>query len=325
MNKNATWPIRWKLLGLMWVLALLPVFTVAWIDIKTLAELGTRLATETGQALSDQTRTNLEQHAENTARLITAERRLIESLVQVQAQEAERVLRADAVSHNAKIFWDEDFVDTNPALGLRRDSGKYLQRGSANKQSPVPVSYTQMTMHGVPGVPRENILDDAARLLGMLAMLQTIYAEQSDLVYWQYITLENGLHASYPGNGGNPPNFDPRLRDGYQAQKRHQTLVWSGPHRDPTSRLPMLSATFPLFDQQRRFVGITGIDVPLTRLLETAGMPSHHEGATEILLTTLSPRPARREEITIVARRGDADAGGNWLQKLKPEFFTPIE
>lgn len=315
------WPIRWKLLALMWVLALLPVLTVAWVEIKTFTRLGVRLATQTGQALSDQTRANLEQKADDYARLLAHERQLIELLVEIQAREATRVMQSDPAPRSGPIYWTEDFVRGRPELALQLVEEKYFQQSSLHSHSPLPVSYTAIAMHTAPGLSRAGLQRDAARLAGMLGMLRTIHAEQTDLVQWHYTTLENGLHASYPGHAGYPANFDPRTRSGYQTQKTRRGLVWSGPYRDVTSRLLMMSASVPLFDSHHRFIGATGVDVRLTRLLQTAHLPHHLEGASEILLTAI-PKSARQgDQIEIIARQGETDQGGDWLEKPRSEIF----
>ncbi|MGH8598978.1 MAG: PDC sensor domain-containing protein, partial [Gammaproteobacteria bacterium] len=258
MRKVYYWPIRWKLLALMWLLALVPVLTVAWIDIKTLARLGVRLATQTGQALSDQTRASLVQQADDYARLIAQERQLIELLVHLQARDATRALRG--ALPDVRVFWNEDFIRGDAALALQVDRRKYFQQSTARTHGPLPISYSQMVMHAVPGAVRSDLQGDAARLTGMLETLREMQTRSTDMIYWQHTALENGLHASYPGHGGYPENFDPRMRTWYQAQKERRSLLWSGPYWDVTTRLRMLSATLPLFDQQGNFIGVTGID-----------------------------------------------------------------
>ncbi|MGE0294979.1 MAG: hypothetical protein AB7P97_21745, partial [Hyphomonadaceae bacterium] len=97
-------PIRWKLIVLLGALAIVPLLIVAWNDIKTLALLGSRLASQAGQALSDQAREHLERQADDFARLIVLERMALEMLVHLQAREITQRLRNGPASAESALW-----------------------------------------------------------------------------------------------------------------------------------------------------------------------------------------------------------------------------
>jgi phosphoserine phosphatase RsbU/P len=292
--QSVHWPIRWKLLALMWLLALAPVLLVAWVDINTLAKLGLRLATETGQALSDQTRLNLDQQADNYTRLTVERRRLVESLVRVQADAVERALLLDAPSASSSIWWSEDLTREKPAPSA------------------------QLSFHAAPGALRDSLVPEASRLADLRDMFGALRGEQSPLIQWQYVSLENGLHAVYPGHARYPPSFDPRLRPWYQTQKNQSKLQWSGPHRDGASRVGVLSASLPLY-QNQQFIGVTGIDVPLAQLLPT---PAANGFKGQIVLTALMNSPERKNQIEVVAHQKTTRRGRSWQETPSIMRFT---
>ena len=63
------------------------------------------------------------------------------------------------------------------------------------------------------------------------------------LFHWQYVALENGLVATFPGHGNYPEDFDVREREWYQAQKLKRDF---GP--------PLWRARF--FQQDLSFLGL---------------------------------------------------------------------
>jgi phosphoserine phosphatase RsbU/P len=319
LAKINRWPLRWKLFALMWLLSLLPALVIAWININTLAVLGARLAAQTGQSLSDQTRASLEQQADDYADLLAQQRQALELLVHLQAREAERVLRKPPVTSNA-VYWRDDYIRGDSALALDTQK-KYFQQSSATTRSPLPVSYEHLVMHAVPGVSTNALTTAATQLSEMLGMLREVHATQTDLVYWQYTALESGLYAGYPGHGGYPANFDPRGQAWYQAQKTMPAVTWTGPHWDAVTRLRMISVTMPLFDPQHHFIGVTGIDVRLTRLLQTVHLPLHLADSSDVLLTNIRPR-VHTAKIEILARQRDVEPSGDWRNSPRVDSFS---
>ena len=304
----------------MCTLALTPLLVVAVIDIKTLAALGAGLAVQTGQALSDQTRASLEQLADDYSSLIAHQRRTLELQLTLQAREAERLLALPAIP-SGPLHWAEEFRAAPARLGLLERRDKYFTQLSATTQAVLPISETSLVMHARAGVERTPLLPQAQRL-ALLADYFKISNERTvDSVYWRYVALENGLHASYPGHGGYPPEYDPRVRDWYLDQKQRRALTWSPPHTDVTSRLQMMSVTLPILRPNGELLGVTGIDVRLTRLLGAVHLPAYLATDSRVLLTTVSSA-VHAPQIQILARQDRIDSGGDWLEKPKLDLFV---
>jgi sigma-B regulation protein RsbU (phosphoserine phosphatase) len=311
-------PIRWKLLLLLLSLALLPMLGIAVFDVRALSALGANLAAQTGQALAEHARDALERQADDYTRWIAGEQRALELAVRLQATAIEHALR-DAPPPDAVIAWDDDFAQRGDALDLKIVPDKYVRQTVA--PTAVPVSFTQMVMRAAPGVDRARLQPEAARLTTVTATLAEIQRRYSEAVYWQYAAFEDGLHASYPGHGGYPDNFNSRRRAWYRDQASRQTLTWSRPHVDAISRLTMVTVTMPLFDALGNFVGVTGIDVRLTRLLQAIHLPAHLATRSQVLLTALGPEVTTRTIVT-VARQSQTEAGGDWQEQPALERFA---
>ena len=65
------------------------------------------------------------------------------------------------------------------------------------------------------GVDRRTVADDMARLSTMPEAYNRLYAFDPVTKTWLYTALAKGLHTSWPGHGGYPPEYDPRERQWY--------------------------------------------------------------------------------------------------------------
>jgi phosphoserine phosphatase RsbU/P len=306
--------IRWKLLLAMLTIGITPLLVSAWLDIRSLSELGVMLAQQSGQALSEQTRASLEQTADNYARLVDRERQLIELLVRIQAAHAAMLLAA-TVPRDGSVYWVEAFDRAMEALELQTLRDKYRQPDANGGHVPAPVSFVHQAFFAPSGVKRSAVLADARKLSGMTMIYREGHRHHADIVYRQYTALENGLIGTYPGHGGYPAGFDPRRRSWYQEQRATRHFLWSRPHTDVTSRLAMVNASMPIMDSTGKFVGVTGIDVLLTSLLQSLALPPHLGARSDVLLTFLGQADdAAMREIVVVARTTGDEAGGNWRE-----------
>ena len=52
------------------------------------------------------------------------------------------------------------------------------------------------------------------------AASRAVVAERGVPVVWTYIGLEEGLYVGFPGTGGFPPGYDPRVRPWYRLSAR---------------------------------------------------------------------------------------------------------
>lgn len=313
--------IRWKILALLGAIALGPVVFIAWTDLHTIATLGSTLAGQSAQALSAQTRANLLQLADSHARAIERRRQLIELMVRTQAREVERALAGPSPSA-AAVLWAAALpgaaeLETRPDKYYRQDD-----RDGGGREA-LPLSFGQLAFHRPGGAPAGVATDGDARRLSTLAPLfRELHETQPALVYWQYATLRDGLHASFPGHAGYPADYDARSRPWYRRQLARQALDWSPPHIDVGTRFAMISATLPLRAPDGSFVGVTGIDVRVSQLLLPLSLPRHIAKASRVLVTAL-PADADRtaDRPAIIARNDQPEVGDRWQDLPATEWL----
>ncbi|MEM9083251.1 MAG: SpoIIE family protein phosphatase, partial [Planctomycetota bacterium] len=122
----------------------------------------------------------------------------------------------------------------------------------------------------------------AGRLSGMQTAFKHVRAFANDLIFWQYVGLENGLHCSFPGKVAFPEGFDPRERpwyllakDAYKNRndpesKWNNGIVWTLPVIDAATQRAMVTVATWIEDEEGNFVGATGIDLTLDEVVEIA-------------------------------------------------------
>ncbi len=301
--------IRWKVLLSMLVIGISPLLISAWLDVRSLSELGTLLAQQSGQALSEQTRGSLEQMADNYARLVDRERQLIELLVRIQATDAQKLLSGE-VPADGEVHWSEAFDRGKEALELLIVPDKYRQPNGAGVSVPAPVSFKHQAFYAPAPVDRIELLPDALRLSQLTVFYTETRRNHSNIVHRQYVALNSGLIGVFPGHGGHPADFDPRERSWYAEQNAAKDFRWSSPHIDVTSRLAMINATMPIMNTGGSLAGVAGIDVRLTSLLHSLELPPHLGTESDVLVTFLGE--GTEPEILIVAETAGRDAGDNW-------------
>lgn len=305
--------IRWKILIALLAIGIGPLIISGWLDTRSVSALGARLAEQSGQALSEQTRRNLEQVAENYARRVERERQLIELALRLQAREASAALRAPA--NPATVLWADDFDAATPALALVTEPGKYLARSHDGAAAPVAVSFDHQVFFNPANTERSQLRDDAARLTALTSLYREIHTDHHDVIYRQFIALANGLLGSYPGHGAFPADYDARKRAWYRNRDRAGGIRWAPPHIDAVSGRAFINATIALHDSDDEFVGVAGIDVSLVDLLQSLTLPAAlgHDG--EALLTFLiEDTDAGAVEIGIAARTHSSVQTSDWRE-----------
>lgn len=83
-----------------------------------------------------------------------------------------------------------------------------------------------------------------------------------------YVGLENGLHASYPGHGKWPDNYDPRTNAWYKLAKSRRGPIWGAPAVDLHGLGLILTCAQAMYDGNDNLLGVAGIDVTFDYIIE---------------------------------------------------------
>ncbi len=329
--------IRWKLLILLLTIALLPLVFVAVLDRRGVLALGEQLGAEARAALTERTFAQLRQLIRDHATLIRHQRNALETTLRAQARAVEQRLAAEKPESRA-VYFDEAYADPaqrpsdlTESPRHRRYKDHRAEGGAApvdnarpaDGGSPMQVSWDEQVYVLAPGVKREDVAEDIARLSSMPAEYRFLKQAHPDLIYWQVTSLQNGLHTSYPGHGGYPDGFDPRDRPWYQVPRQRGRLVWIGPYYDASSEERILTVAMPVRRPNGSFAGVTAIDVTVADVVAGMKLPDLAAFAARSMLVLVKPDPdsPSRRRAAVIARPGIDPESRRWSTQLAVEWL----
>ncbi|MDX2145071.1 MAG: SpoIIE family protein phosphatase [Rhodospirillaceae bacterium] len=257
--------IQSKLFMLLLVMAVVPLVALTWRGQRATESLGLTIISESQLAAVESIETQLGRIVDYSSDVLSGQQRVVELALRVQAAEVERRLAGPVPAAPGPTYSHADFdrsADWPPGTEVSLDRAAVT---SDRQLKPLAIS----TQHQSFFVPSGANPDAAER--ARLASMDEIYADLSrhapGLFYWQYTTLESGLHSAYPGHGGYPAGYDPRQRVWYQLATVARDLIWTPPLWDAATRRLLLTAARPIFTASGEIAGVTGIDVEILSVL----------------------------------------------------------
>ena len=262
--------IQTKLFSLLLVIAVVPLVALSLRGQCATQNLGTAIADRGREAVSSEIEVQLQQTIAYSSDILSAQQRQVELALRLHGGEAERRLSDAAPAEDVPLYLAQAFDAAEtwpPGTELALDH----VRVTANREvKAVPISRLHQAFHitSPPGagvdqpIPPE-IKADMRRLVGLDETYRKLAESNPGLFYWQYVGLENGLHSVYPGHGGYPEGYDPRTRNWYEAAVKAGDVVWAPPQLDASTRRLLLNASMPLFDKDKKLIGVAGIDMDI--------------------------------------------------------------
>ncbi|MEQ8193493.1 MAG: SpoIIE family protein phosphatase [Rhodospirillales bacterium] len=309
--------IRHKLLLLLLGIALLPMVIVSWHGYRATKQLGNELAAQSRDFLTARATAQLQQTIETNAALLRRSKDLLETVLRLQAHEVEKRLgKPPAVP--LPVYDAERFTGGQaPPPGLKA-SKKHWRMTANNERRPVTISEDAQNLVLAPGIARGTVAADIARLSTMVKAYREIYARHRDAILWTYTALESGVHAAYPGHGGYPPEYDPRVRPWYTAARDAGGVAWTPMIVDAVTRQVLMTGSMPVRDPGGRFAGVTAIDIPVLGILRDAQNRSAVSKSAKVFLVDLfGADGADKTAIRIFAQRDTQQRAWDALPKLE--------
>ena len=262
--------IQTKLFVLLLLIAVVPLIALSLRGQRATQNLGTAIADRGREAVSSEIEVQLQQTIAYSSDIMSAQQRQVELALRLQGGEAERRLSDAAPAEDVPLYLDHAFDAAEtwpPGTELALDH----VRVTANREvKAVPISRLHQAFHITaplgagtdPPIP-PDLKADMRRLAGLDLTYRKLAESNPGLFYWQYVGLENGLHSVYPGHGGYPDGFDPRTRSWYEAAVKAGDVTWAPPQLDASTRRLLLNASMPLFDKDKKLIGVAGIDMDI--------------------------------------------------------------
>jgi len=313
--------IRSKLLILLLLIAVLPLGAAGLFDLITARQLGGRLADDRRRILTRLAFEQLQQLVESYGRVLRRDQRILEHAVALQAREAERRLAQAEPSSRPIYFaadWEGEPADDPPGT---EPSSMHSRPSADGGLEPIRVSDQEQAVFVVRGVDAAEVERDLRRLSTMPEAYRFVNRLRPEQMYWQYTSLEVGFHSSFPGHGGYPADYDPRVRPWYTRAKAAGEPTWILLPEVSTRTVSLTVAT-PVARPDGSFAGVTAIDVPLTSLFGALELPRRWADQAEAMLIGPGDRVGLSPDDAVILARQRHEPGADgldWRRPVEPE------
>jgi sigma-B regulation protein RsbU (phosphoserine phosphatase) len=312
--------LRSKFFLILMVFSLVPLGSVAIIGHRTMRHVGAAMSADIHQNLSQIASGALAVSAESSAAMLARSRQAVEWALRSLASEAEAVLAGEPPAR-AQVYLASDFDDpatAPPDFGPR--SG-YLKKTAEGGTEEHLVSFRHPTFMVAPGTSAADVAKDIDRLSLLTEAFAGISSKMAPSLHWLYVSLENGVHVSFPGHGGYPAGYDPRQRPWYVNAA--DAVRWTLPLVDATTGQVILTASKQVRHPDGSRAGVVAMDLLLTEVLRIEALSSLWTTAMRSLLVV----PVRQPEdestgLLIVAQKDYQTQASSWEQAIAPERLT---
>lgn len=314
--------IRYKLLLLLLVISLLPLALVGGFGQSATRRLGRSLADQTWQVLMADAGRQLRQVVDDHASILQRDIELIELIVRTQAREVQRLLAAPPATPSQPILFAADLAIARAPSDFR-ETPRYFRLDADGHPRPIRHTLDRLVMTVAPGVSRESVAADAARLAQLAEPFHFLYDATGGRQYWHYVSLENGIHASFPGHGDYPAGYDPRERQWYREARKANGIVWIAPMVDASSRRVIQTVAMPVARPDGAFAGVTAVDIVLADILESVRIPDAWAAEAQVMVVLKRPNPQTgRDGLLIVSQRKYSESAQSWRAPIELEWLA---
>ncbi|NNG00848.1 MAG: SpoIIE family protein phosphatase [Desulfobacteraceae bacterium] len=310
--------------------SLAPLLVVTVFNNSRIVAVGRMVSADIQENLTRTGAESLLLTARNYAKIILRTKNALETSLIALGSEAERLLQLPPPDLS-RVYYADEFDTPGTAPEDFKSNPLYLQLSENQGMAPARVSFDHPVFLLAPGAEKEKVISDIARLTQLNQPLNELMKMMGDVIQWSYISLENGVHMSYPGHGGYPRNYDGRNRPWYRSALDHPT--WTLPIVDATTRLVTFTASQKLRASDGSFLGVAGIDILITNVLQESEIAALWSSKMRSFLIEQHLNPdTDMPALKILAQKGyqkkvtgwEADIEMDWLMSPDVERFKKM-
>ena len=257
--------LRWKYFLVLVAASLVPLLAVTWITQNASRRLGKTISERAQNTLTDTVRQEMVRATRSYAAFSHLGGVTTELGLRVLAAKAELALALPPPSPT-KIFYAADFDDPLSAPEDMAPSANHPIRSEGGVETYKHISRNHPNFLLAPGTIKEDVARDISRFTRLSPALRSLNQGYGEGLIWAYVSLENGVHISYPGHGGYPTGYDPRKRLWYKMAKKAKAPTWVQ-MVDATTRQLTLTLAMPFRRPDGSFAGVAAMDIKITRAL----------------------------------------------------------
>jgi sigma-B regulation protein RsbU (phosphoserine phosphatase) len=257
--------LRWKHFLVLLAASLVPLLAVTWITQNASRRLGKTISERAQNTLTDTVRQEMVRATRSYATLSLLGGFACEQSIQRLAAQAELAL-ALPPPPDTRLYYVADFDDPRSAPKDMAPSTNHPIHSEGRVVSHKHISREHPNFLLAPGTMKGDVAKDIARFTRLSSTLKSLGHEHGEGLIWAYVSLESGVHISYPGHGGYPTGYDPRKRSWYMNAKKSMTLTWI-PMVDATTRQLTLTVSMPFRRPDGSMAGVAGMDIKIAHAL----------------------------------------------------------
>jgi sigma-B regulation protein RsbU (phosphoserine phosphatase) len=315
--------LRSKFFFVLLVFSLLPLGVMAVIRHRAMSRMGAVMSAEVQQNLVRIASGALKVTAESSAAILAKSRQAVEFALAMLASEAEAVL-AEEPPASVRMYFAGDFdapESAPPDLGPR--SG-YVKKAAGGRVVDDFVSFSHPVVLLAPGTSAADVAEDIDRLSVLTAAFTDIALKMAPTVHWLYVSLERGVHVSYPGHGGYPAGYDPRQRPWYVDAA--DEIQWTLPLVDATTGQMIVTASKLIRHADGSPAGVVAMDMLLPEVLRVEALSSLWTSAMHsFLVTPISAPEPENTDLLILAQKDYQSKAPSWESAIDKERLASDE
>jgi sigma-B regulation protein RsbU (phosphoserine phosphatase) len=326
---------RWKLLILLLVISLVPMFFLKSNGTRVMKEVTTNIVNETRAALTRDAEALLRLYVSDTAAMLGNRGEVLEVAMYFLTHAAANAIeKEEGPSVFAAMPSIHDFREDVLEVPLETHARYYRMRPSGKRVNlEVSFAYPSLKYSATAEVEdKERIAAKMARFRGIFAQMEQATRSWT---LWAIITLNDGTMLTYPGTGAFPDDFDPRRTEWYHAAVTGSGN-WSVPYFDPATRRPVMAFSNIIFSEAGKQLGVATFVLPLDSLLDQEGIRSDIAPNSEFFLVHPDPvhfRKTGKWKLRILAgqelnesrsRNWRTPIRKEWLKSDTPERMRPL-
>jgi sigma-B regulation protein RsbU (phosphoserine phosphatase) len=315
--------LRSKFFLILLVFSLLPLGALAFISHRAMNRMGAVMSQDVHQELSRSASVGLKAAAESSAAILAKSRQAVEFALASLASEAEVLLTEESIA-STKVYFAADFDEPGsepPDFGPR--SG-YLRTTADGRILEEFVSLNHPVFLLAPGTSAADVTEDIDRLSVLTASFADIALRMAPTLHWLYVSLEKGVHISYPGHGGYPAGYDPRQRPWYTDAT--DEIHWTLPLIDATSGRVIVTASKLIRHADGSPAGVAAMDLLITEVLRVEALSAMWSTAMRSFLVAPVKGPASEiADLLILAQKDHQIQAPSWEHGTNRERLSSDE
>ena len=213
-----------------------------------------------------------------------------------------------------KIFYAADFDDPLSAPEDLAPSTNHPIRSESGLVTYKHISRNHPNFLLSPGTIKEDVARDISRFTRLSPALISLNQGYGEGLIWAYVSLENGVHISYPGHGGYPTGYDPRKRLWYKMAEKAKAPTWV-PMVDATTGQRTLTLAMPFRRPDGSFAGVAAMDIKIALALVESETNSRWSQKMSSFIVGAETNPiSKKTEIWVISSQENKSSPGS-----KPE------